>query len=103
VPNCACSSDIEDFGSADPPVDLLRLKEVLRYAAQKPDLQPLFVRRGDLDSGPNSNAEVLCGPVAGNKNPRFPGISSLPKPSDGLEPSTPSLPFRAGGNPEFRS
>jgi hypothetical protein len=29
---------------------------------------------------------------------RFPGIFSLAKPSDGLEPSTPSLPWSLGGN-----
>jgi hypothetical protein len=33
-----------------------------------------FVGRGDLHSGPNSNAEVLCGAVAGNKNPDFRGF-----------------------------
>jgi hypothetical protein len=35
--------------------------------------------RGELDSGPDANAEVLCGAVTDNKNPRFPGISSLSK------------------------
>jgi hypothetical protein len=34
---------------------------------------------------------VLRGAVLDNKNPRFPGIFSLAKPSAGLEPSTPSL------------
>jgi hypothetical protein len=45
-----------------------------------------------LEAVPGPYREVLCGAATGNKNPRFPGISSLLKPSDGLEPSTPSLP-----------
>jgi hypothetical protein len=43
--------------------------------------------------------EVVCGAITDNKSPRFPGIFFLQEPSDGLEPSTPSLPwrFRAAG------
>jgi hypothetical protein len=76
----------------------LRLREVLRRAAQHVDLQALFVRRDELGSGPDGTAEVLSGAASDNKNPRFPGISFLPKPSDGLEPSTPSLPWRCSTN-----
>ena len=53
-----------------------------------------FQPRGDLGRARDGRPEVLCGAELDNKNPRFPGISSLPKPSDGLEPSTPSLPWR---------
>ena len=56
-------------------------------------LQP----RSELNSPPTVNAEVLCGAVLDNKNPRFPGIFLLLEPSDGLEPSTPSLPWRFWG------
>jgi hypothetical protein len=37
-------------------------------------------------------AEVLCGAVSDNKNPRFAGTFPSLEPSDGLEPSTPSSP-----------
>jgi hypothetical protein len=56
-------------------------------------LQP----RSELNSPPDGKAEVLCGAVLDNKNPRFPGIFLLLEPSDGLEPSTPSLPWRFRG------
>jgi hypothetical protein len=60
-------------------------------------LQALFGSRGELDVGRDGDTEVRCGAVPDNKNPGFPGISSLGKPSDGLEPSTPSLPWRFWG------
>jgi hypothetical protein len=57
--------------------------------------------------GFDRDAEVPYGAAPDNKNPRFPGIYSLVKPSDGLEPSTPSLPSSdesegTSGNPRAR-
>ena len=60
-------------------------------------LQALCEWRDELESGSDNSEEVLCGAAPDNKNPRFPGVSSQVKPSDGLEPSTPSLPWRFRG------
>jgi hypothetical protein len=57
-----------------------------------------FVGTTRPTSGPRYCGEVLRGAGLDNKKPRFPGIFCLPKPSDGLEPSTPSLPSRFGGS-----
>jgi hypothetical protein len=53
-----------------------------------------FRGRDEFDKRSRGTAEVLRGAVLDNKDPRFPEIFSLAKPSDGLEPSTPSLPWR---------
>jgi hypothetical protein len=86
------------IGVRPPRIESLRLKEVLRCAAQQVDLQALFVSAPSSTSGSQGTAEVLRGAFLDNKNPRCPGIFSLSEPSDGLEPSTPSLPCDFGGN-----
>src|SRR4029453_16186898 len=53
-----------------------------------------FRERSEFDKRSRGTAEVLRGAFLDNKNPRCPGIFSLSEPSDGLEPSTPSLPWR---------
>jgi len=57
-----------------------------------------FRGRDEFDKRSQGTAEVVRGAVLDNKKSRFPGIFSLAKPSDGLEPSTPSLPWSLGGN-----
>src|SRR5207247_2065479 len=67
----------------------LPFREVLREALRLADFADTLRPLDGLDIGHDVDAEVLCGAEVGNKKSRFPGISSLPKPSDGLEPSTP--------------
>jgi hypothetical protein len=78
----------------------LRSKEVLRAARQHGYLQGLCKWRGELDGDPDAMRRCSAVLFWTTKIPRFPGISLLSKPPDGLEPSTPSLPWRiraAGG------
>ena len=65
-----------------PPAESLCLGGFGRLAARHSTVDPLPVR------------EVPCHTNPGNKNPRFPGIL---EPSDGLEPSIPSLPWKFRG------
>jgi hypothetical protein len=53
-----------------------------------------FLGGGRTSTRSGADAEVLCDAKKTTKNPPFAGLSSLLKPSDGLEPSTPSLPWR---------
>ena len=75
----------------------LRTREVLCGTGHQVDLRALCRGRDELDQWSRRCREVLRIAIKDNKNPRFPGISSLLKPSDGLEPSTPSLPWRFRG------
>jgi hypothetical protein len=52
---------------------------------------------GDLDGGLQRCREVLCAAYPDNRTIRFAAISLTLEPSDGLEPSTPSLPWRFPG------
>ena len=58
------------FATGEP----LPSKEVLRYAAQQSDLQPLFVRRGDLDSGPTVMRRCSVVQCQATKIPDFRGF-----------------------------
>ena len=81
--------------------DPVPTKEVLRRTGQHYDLQALCGRRGDLDSGFRRCREVLRDAGSDNRTGQFAGDFLLLEPSDGLEPSTPSLPWRvraAGGD-----
>ena len=77
-------------------IDTLLAKEVLRPAAQESHLQAFFAGATTSGSWSRGTMEVLRGALSDNKNPRFTGIFSLSEPSDGLEPSTPSLPRKFG-------
>jgi hypothetical protein len=57
-------------------------------------LQALCRSRDEPYSRPGGDAEVLRGAEVGNKNSRFTGIFFVSKPSGGLEPPAPSLPWR---------
>jgi hypothetical protein len=72
----------------------LCFREVLRGARQQADLQALCVRAGDLEGGLQRCREVPCAAYPDNRTIRFAAISLTLEPSDGLEPSTPSLPWR---------
>jgi hypothetical protein len=77
----------------------LRLREVLRMLAQQVDFQALRRRKGEVRS-PRGYKEVPCDAYSDNGTCRFAGTFLRREPSDGLEPSTPSLPWRiraAGG------
>jgi hypothetical protein len=73
-------------------VEPFRITEVLCHYWARGQFAGICEYRGEFESGRDGQAEVLCGAVSDNKNPRFTGISSLLKPSGGLEPPTPSLP-----------
>jgi hypothetical protein len=93
-PHGACPSGSGQAAAGYSTAYPLPLREVLRSIGQQLDLQGLLQPLSELSSRPDGNAEVPCGAVFDNKNPRFPGIFLLLEPSDGLEPSTPSLPWR---------
>jgi hypothetical protein len=75
----------------------LCFREVLRGARQQADLQALCVRAGDLEGGLQRCRGVPCAAYPDNRTIRFAAISLTLEPSDGLEPSTPSLPWSLGG------
>ena len=66
-------------------------------SAYEADLQALSGRVRELGCGPDGRAEVLCGAALAAKIPDFRGFFAGREPSDGLEPSTPSLPWRIDG------
>ena len=68
--------------------------EVLRRARQQPDLQALSRASSNLDGAPEADREVLHAARGSRRTGRFAGIYLNREPSDGLEPSTPSLPWR---------
>jgi hypothetical protein len=74
-------------------LETLRLKEVLRRPGQQAHLQALCGRRSERDVV-RTPREVLCAACLDNRTSRFAGTSWRIEPSDGLEPSTPSLPSR---------
>jgi hypothetical protein len=80
--------------SADP----LLLTEVLRRTQQQLDLQALCGRRGELDTGREAIGRCSAVLAQTTKTGRFAGIFLILEPSDGLEPSTPSLPWNDSGN-----
>jgi hypothetical protein len=76
----------------------LRLREVLRMLAQQVDFQALRRRKGEVRS-PRGYKEVPCDAYSDNGTCRFAGTFLRREPSDGLEPSTPSLPWRIRASP----
>jgi hypothetical protein len=76
APHDACPSRSGRGRDGLPTADPLSLREVLRGTGQQVDLQGLLQPRGELNSRPDGDAEVLCGAVLGNKNPDFRGFSS---------------------------
>jgi hypothetical protein len=64
---------------------------------QHVDLRAVCGSSGERRGCPDRGLEVPCAATSDNKNPRFPGIFLFREPSDGLEPSTPSLPWRFRG------
>jgi hypothetical protein len=91
IGKCLLSSDFRASAAAIT-VESLPLREVLRRTGARVEFAGICEYRGEFESGRDGKAEVLCGAPSDNKNPRFTGIFLSLKPSDGLEPSTPSLP-----------
>ena len=79
-------------------IEPLPIKEVLCATRRQVILQALCGALTELEPSSRGSREVLCAANCDNRTSRFAGISSNLEPSDGLEPSTPSLPWRCSTN-----